>query len=122
MNNAPALKLFLASPFALLILMLLASLGNGIKQLLVVRQTGSPMTIAQYLSHWPDTVGTLIGNMLAFAVLISMDQLNVAAALGIGYGVNSVVDLLPGKRSLDLKSTPDDPEKLQARNIEPPPK
>jgi hypothetical protein len=107
MNNAPALKLFLASPFALLILMLLASLGNGIKQLLVVRQTGKPMSIGQYLSHWPDTVGTLIGNMLAFAVLISMDQLNVAAALGIGYGVNSVVDLLPGKRSLELKSTPD---------------
>ncbi len=116
MNNAPALKLFLASPFALLLLMMLASLANGLKQLLVVRQTGTPMTLGAYLSHWPDTMGVLIGNLLAFAVLVSMDQLNVAAALGVGYGVNSVVDLLPGNRSLALKSTPDDPQKMQARN------
>ncbi len=115
MNTTASLKLFLASPFALLILMMLASLSNGIKQLLVLRQTGTPMSFVKYLSYWPETVAMLIANLLAFAVLISLDQLNIAAAIGVGYGTNSLVDLLPGKRSLVLKSTPDDPEKIQGR-------
>ncbi len=120
MNNDAALKLFLSSPFALLILMMLASLGNGLKQLLVVRQTGTPMSLGQYVRYWPDTMGVLIGNMIAFGLLIMTDQLNYASALAVGYGVNSAVDLLPGKRSLALKATPDDVEKLQAKGIAPP--
>jgi|SRR6267142_3284917 len=115
MNTDASIKLFLASPFALLILMMLASLGNGMKQLLVIRQTGTPMSLVQYLSHWPETVAMLITNLLAFAVLISLGQLNIAAAIGVGYGTNSLVDLLPGKRSLVLKSTPDDPDKTQGK-------
>jgi hypothetical protein len=119
-NNDAALKLFLSSPFALLILMMLASFSNGVKQLLVLRQTGTPMSFAKYLSYWPETIAMMIANLLAFAVLISIDQLNIAAAIGVGYGTNSLVDLLPGKRSLVLKSTPDDPGKIQARNSDPP--
>ncbi len=115
-----ALKTILSSPFALLLLMLLGSAANGLKQLGVVKQTGTPMTLVKYLSYWPDTLGVLIGNLLAFAILIVMNQLNIVTALSVGYGVNSVVDLLPGKRSLELKSTPDDPYKLLAKGIVPP--
>ncbi len=116
--------LFLSSPLALFMLMVLASLSNGVKQLLVLKQTGTPMSFGKYLSYWPETFGMLIANLLAFAVLISIDQLNVASAIGVGYGANSLVDLLPGKRSLVLKSTPDDPDKLdkiQKRDSPPPP-
>lgn len=106
-----ALKTLLGSPPALFILMLLASMSSGLKQLLVIRQTGKPMSFLSYLSYWPETLGMVIANVIAFAVLILTDQLNFASALGIGYGANSVIDLLPGKRSLALKSTPDDPDK-----------
>ncbi len=116
MNSSNALKLFFSTPAALFMLMMLASLANAIKQLLVVRQTGKPMSMAQYLSHWPETLGVVIANVIGFAVLILTNQLNFAAVLGLGYGANSVVDLLPGSRSLALKSTPDDPAKIQARN------
>ena len=112
MNNVASIKLLISSPFALLVLMMVASVANGLKQLLVVRQTGTPMSLGQYLSHWPDTLAMLIGNMLAFITLIFMDQLNIVTALSVGYGINSVVDLLPGKRSFELKKTPDDPEKI----------
>lgn len=114
MNSDTALKLFLSSPFALLLLMMLASLSSGVQQLLVLRQTGTPMSFAKYVSYWPETVGMMIANMIAFAVLVLTDQLNFASAISVGYGTNSLVDLLPGKRSLVLKSTPDDPAKIQA--------
>lgn len=107
-----SLKEMLGSPTALFTLMMLASLSNGIKQLLVVKQTGTPMTMVSYLSHWPETLAVMLGNTIAFAVLVLTDQLNFASALGIGYGTNSIVDLLPGKRSYALKSTPDDPNKV----------
>lgn len=106
-----ALKEFLSTPAALFILMLLASLSNGMKQLLVIRQTGTPMTLSQYLGYIPETFGMLLANVIAFTVLVMGDQLNFASAIGIGYGTNSLVDLLPGKRSMALKSTPDDPLK-----------
>lgn len=116
MNSDDALKLFLNSPAALFILMTLASMSNGLKQLLVLRQTGTPMSFGQYLSYWPETVAMVIANLIAFAVLILTDQLNFASALGVGYGTNSLVDLLPGKRSLVLKSTPDDPAKVPPKS------
>jgi hypothetical protein len=100
------------SPAVLFALMLLASASNGMKQLLVVRQTGRPMTFIDYLSYWPETFGVLLANIIAFAVLISLKQLNIASALGIGYGANSAIDLLPGLRSVALKATPDQPEKI----------
>lgn len=106
------LKAVLSSPGALFTLMLLASFSNGLKQLRVVRQTGTPMTVLGYLSYIPETLGMVVANVIAFAVLILTDQLNFASALGVGYGTNSLVDLLPGKRSIALKSTPDDPAKI----------
>lgn len=115
MNTDSALKVFLSSPAALFVLMTLASLTNGLKQLAVLRQTGTPMSFGRYLSYWPETAGMMVANLIAFAVLVLTDQLNFASALAVGYGTNSLVDLLPGKRSLVLKSTPDDPAKVQTR-------
>ncbi len=115
-----SLKVLLSLPVPLFVLMLLASLGSAMKQLLVLRQTGTPMTLGRYLSYWPETVGVIVANVIGFAALISMDQLNIASALGVGYGANSAIDLLNGKRSFDIKATPDDPAKLQARNMDPP--
>lgn len=106
------LKSLLSSPTALFVLMMLASLSNGLKQLNVIRQTGNPMTFFSYISYLPETAGMVVANAIAFAVLVLTDQLNFASALGIGYGTNSLVDLLPGKRSIALKSTPDDPTKI----------
>ncbi len=121
MNTDAALKLFLSSPAALFALMLLASMSNGLKQLLTVRQTGKPMSFGQYLSYWPETSAMVIANIIAFVALIMTDQLNFASALGVGFGTNSLVDLLPGtKRSLVLKSTPDDPAKIQSINADAP--
>lgn len=112
----PQLKALLSSPFALLCLMFMASFVNGLKQLRVLRQTGTPMSFSQYLSYAPETLAMLLGNVIAFIVLILTDQLNFASALAVGYGTNSLVDLLPGKRSLVLKSTPDDPDKISKIN------
>lgn len=107
-----ALKLLLSSPLSLFALMMAASLLNGLQQLGVVAQTGKPMSVGSYLSYWPETLTVFIGNAIGFVVLVLMDQLNFASALGIGYGLNSVTDLLPGKRSIALKKTPDDPIKV----------
>jgi hypothetical protein len=110
--TSESLKVILSSPGPLFVLMLLASLSNGMKQLRVIRQTGTPMTFWGYLSYAPETFGMLLANVIAFIVLVLTDQLNFASALGVGYGTNSLVDLLPGRRSVALKSTPDDPSKI----------
>jgi hypothetical protein len=113
------LKVALSSPLAMFVLMFLASLANGVKQLLVINQAGTPMSFGKFLSYWPETLAMVLANIIAFIVLILTDQLNFASALGVGYGTNSVVDLLPGKRSLALKATPDDPAKIQKLNESP---
>jgi hypothetical protein len=107
-----SLKLFISSPLALFALMVLASVGNGLKQIAVVRQTGNPMKCIEYFGHIPETVTVMVGNVLAFILLLSTGQLNVASALAVGYGANSLADLLPKGRSYALKSTPDLPEKV----------
>lgn len=119
MNSDSALKVFFSSPFALFMLMMLASLSNGLKQLMVLRQTGTPMSFTSYLGYLPETIAMFLANGIAFVVLILTDQLNFASALGIGYGTNSLVDLLPGRRSAVLKNTPDDPAKMQMRAMSP---
>lgn len=101
------LKALLSTPLALLVVMLIASTVNGIKQLNTAKKSGSDMTFATYLSYMPDTAATLLGNVIAFAALILSDQLNFASALGIGYGINSLTDLLPGKRSDALAASTD---------------
>ena len=109
-----ALKVLLNSPMGLLALMMAASFSNGLKQIAVVKQTSVPsMTCVDYfVKYVPETIGMVVTNLVAFAILVLTDQLNFASALGVGYGVNSVMDLLPGtKRSYALKATPDDPVK-----------
>lgn len=110
--TAEEIKGVLSGPLALFALMIIASLGNGVKQLFVVKQTGTPPKFSEYLAHWPETIGMLFGNTLAFVGLIMMDQLNYVSAISVGYGINSLMDMLPGKRSLSLKATPDDPDKI----------
>ena len=102
--TAEALKALLSTPIALFALMLAASLANAFKQLATANQDGGTRTLADYLAHWKETVGAVLGNVIAFAILIYTDQLNFASALGIGYGVNSAVDLLKsGGRSGAMK-------------------
>lgn len=102
--NAEALRITLQSPPALFVVMLLASLSNGMKQMRGAAHAGTPVTLLEYLQHWPETGAMLIGNMIAFVGLIIYDQLNFASALGIGYGVNSMVDLVrPAGRSQSLR-------------------
>ena len=92
--TADTLKAILSSPLALFLLMCLASIGNGVKQLAVIKQTGRPMTCLEYWAHWPETLGTVISNALAFGLLLMTDQLNFASALSVGYGLNSLSDLI----------------------------
>lgn len=110
--TADVLRAYLSSPTGLFVLMLLASIANGSKQLVVIRQTSNAMTCLQYWAHIPETLTTVIGNIVAFAVLIMTDQLNFASALAVGYGVNSLADLIPKGRSYQLKQTPDNPLKV----------
>jgi len=110
--SSPDLKTWLASPIALFALMLLASFANGMKQISVVKQTGQPMDLATYWSYFPETITALSTNVLAFVLLLLTDQLNFASAIAVGYGANSVADLIPKGRSFALKQTPDDPNKV----------
>lgn len=98
--TAEQLKILLQTPFCLLLLMFAASFSNGLKQVATTNKAGGSVLLREYfLVHWPDTVAMIIANLIAFAILILTDQLNFASALGVGYGANSVVDLLPGARS-----------------------
>lgn len=110
--TADALKTLLSLPISLFVLMNLASLGSALKQLAVIRQTGTPPSLLKYLGYWPETLGTVIANAIAFVGLVFLDQVNFVAVMGVGYGTNSLMDLLPGKRSLVLKAVPDDPVKV----------
>lgn len=106
------LQAWLGSPFGLFILMLLASFANGMKQIAVTRQTSAAMTCWQYWGYIPETLTVLLGNVIAFAVLIMTDQLNFASALAVGYSANSLADLIPKGRSYALKLAPDNPPKF----------
>lgn len=104
--TAEALKTILQTPALLLILMLAASVSNGLKQLNTNSAAGGSMTCIEYFfKHWPDTLNMVLTNCLCFAVLILTDQLNFASALGVGYGANSIVDMLPGSRSNSLANS-----------------
>lgn len=101
--TAEALKQLLATPVALFVVMLLGSLANGLKQLATAKQSGTSASFLSYLGHWPETLATVILNALAFATLLTTDQLNFASALGIGFAANSASDLLrAGGRSAAL--------------------
>lgn len=105
--TADTLRAYLGSPEGLFIMMLLASFANGMKQITVVRQTSAVMTCWAYWSHVPETLTVIVGNVIAFAILLLTDQLNYASALAVGYGANSLADLIPRGRSYALKLAPD---------------
>lgn len=89
--SAEEIKLILQTPAALFVLMLVASLGSAFKQI-VENNASSPgsTTFGAYLKHMPETLVMLGGNVIAFVTLLMTDQLNFAAALGIGYSMNSI--------------------------------
>lgn len=104
--NTDELKLLLETPLLLLAIMFAASIVNGLKQISTAKRAGVDVSsVSYFFEHWPDTAGMVIANLIAFAVLILTDQLNFAAALGIGYGANSLIDILPGTRSDSLATT-----------------
>lgn len=90
-------KVILQAPAALFVLMCLASVTQALGAIVVAKRQGSSMTFGSYVTYWPETVSTLLLNMIGFAVLIMTDQLNFASALGIGFGVSNVVDLIMPK-------------------------
>lgn len=101
------LKELLNAPYGLLALMFAASFVSGVKSILVARANGSQMSLGAYLGYLPQTLVAVVGNLIAFAVLVLTDQLNFASALGIGYGINSATDLFLPKsgRSGEIAST-----------------
>lgn len=101
--TAEELKTLLATPAALFFVMLLGSLASMLKQISDARKNGASTSLGSYLAHWPETVGTVITNVLGYLTLVVTDQLNFASALGIGYAANSAADLLrSGGRSAAL--------------------
>jgi hypothetical protein len=101
------LRAYLDDPLVLLLVMLAASAGSAWKQIYDGRRNGVAVSCAEYLAHWPETLTMIGGNLLAFLLLVEVDQLNLAAAAGVGYGMNSVADLIrPGGRSAAMSTRP----------------
>lgn len=92
--TAEELKLILSQPLALFAIMLVASLGSAIKQLIVARRERPELSLVQYFTkNLPETIIMLMHNGFAFGTLIMTDSLNWAAALGIGYLANDAADV-----------------------------
>lgn len=106
--TAETLKELLGQPIALLALMYLAALASAAQQISDSRQAGGEVySLGEYLRFWPETIAVVVGNLLAFVVLVFSDQLNFASAVGIGYGSNFVVDKMrQGGRSDGIAATP----------------
>lgn len=99
-RTAEEWKAILSTPAALFVLMCLASLSQGLGTIITAKRQGSTMTVGSYLSYWPELLSTVVLNALGFATLILTDQLNFASALGIGFGLANVVDMvMPAKTS-----------------------
>jgi len=102
-------KHLLMEPGPLFIVMLCGSFGSMLNQMVLSKRAGIDYTYAQYLSHWPEIITMMIGNTFAFITLLLADQLNFAAAVGIGWIANSVSDQFTrGGRSSELKAAPEE--------------
>ena len=89
--TAQQLTDLLSNPLVLFLVMIAASLGSGFKQVYEAkRAAGVEMTMGDYLTHWPETLITLGGNIGLFFTLAATGQLNLASALGLGYAANSL--------------------------------
>jgi hypothetical protein len=97
------LQAWLNTPLAMFILMLLASIVSAWKQIGDANRNGAEITWGAYFAHAPETVTMLLTNVIGFAVLVYSNQLNFAAALGLGWVSNSAADLIrSGGRSSSL--------------------
>lgn len=97
------LKVLIETPAFLFLMMLVGSVTSGLQQVATARRDGREVTCLAYLRYWPETLAVILGNIIAFVLLIPTDQLNLIAAIGIGFGMNPVVDSLrSGGRSVFL--------------------
>lgn len=109
MNRADILAL-IENP---VLLLGVAFIGYGlsvVKQLIDARRNGAAMTCKTYLmDHWLETAGAIGGTVVMWLAALEANQLNVVAALGIGYAANSGVDaFIKGGRSAALMTKNDD--------------
>lgn len=101
--TAQEIRDLLSQPVPLLVVMYVASLASALAELRLSKREGSGMTLLQYLGYWEETLAVVLGNLISFVVLIQADQLNLAAAIGIGYGINNAADQFrKGGRSAQL--------------------
>lgn len=97
--DAETIKDLIGQPAMLCVLMYAASLVSALQEVRRKRNNGLDINLGEYLKFWPETIGVIVSNAIAFVLLIASDQLNLAAALGIGYGLNFAVDAAPGART-----------------------
>lgn len=88
------IKALIDTPLFLFVVMILASVVSGLQQVSSARRAGKEVSCLEYLKHWPETIGVLGANVLAFIIAIATDQLNLMAAIGIGFGLNTLMDSL----------------------------
>lgn len=110
--TAEDLQIWLRSPFALFLIMIVSWGANGLKQTAQAKIQGtSDMSFWTYFSFARETAAAFAGNILAFVLLLATGQfdksaplgLMITAVIGIGYGINSVADLTSkGGRSAAL--------------------
>jgi hypothetical protein len=99
------IKNFMMTPFALFLVMLVGSFGSALNQIVREQRQGSTITFRAYITHWPELSAAMIANVFAWMTLLLADQLNFAAAVGIGFAANSLADQVRLKgRSEDIKS------------------
>lgn len=92
------------NPYFLLLIAFIGYALSVLKQLLDARRNGAAMTCKEYLAgHWMETVGAVLGTVVLWLAAAEANQLNVVAALGIGYAANSGIDaVVKGGRSAAL--------------------
>lgn len=88
------LKALMDTPVFLFVVMILASVVSGLQQVSSAQRGGKTVSCLDYLKSWPETIAVLGGNVLAFILAVAADQLNLAAAIGIGFGLNTLMDSL----------------------------
>lgn len=92
--TAEELKILLGTPLALFLIMLFASIGSALKQLVVAKREKPELTLVGYFTkNLPETLIMLGHNVFAFGSLVMTDSLNWASAIGIGYMANDAADV-----------------------------
>ena len=75
--------------------------SHVLKQIIQVRQTDETLHIGAYLTKYPYQMTLmLVGAIVAFIVLLEMNQLNMASAFMGGYMANSVADIVGDRSAL----------------------